>query len=325
MKNILVIGGGGYVGIELVKELLNKNFKVKILDIFIYGQNFLPEDKNLIKIIGDIRNTDILESSLKDIDEVIHLACISNDPSFELNPILGKSINLDSFEPFVKKCIKARVKKIIYASSSSVYGLSDKKDVTEEHKTLPLTDYSKFKLECENILHKYKKEIDWTIIRPSTVCGYSDRQLLDLVVNILTNFAYNKNEIQIFGGDQLRPNIHIKDMIKSYLTILNAKRDLINHQVFNVGFENKSLNELAKIVKKEFDSNLIIKKVKSDDLRSYHVSSEKIVKVLGFKCEYNISDAVKDLIISFKNKKFTNPLTNENYFNIKKMQSINLK
>ena len=105
MKNILVIGGGGYVGIELVKELLNKNFKVKILDIFIYGQNFLPEDKNLIKIIGDIRNTDILESSLKDIDEVIHLACISNDPSFELNPILGKSINLDSFEP-VKKCIK---------------------------------------------------------------------------------------------------------------------------------------------------------------------------------------------------------------------------
>jgi nucleoside-diphosphate-sugar epimerase len=325
MKNILVIGGGGYVGIELVKELLNKNFKVKILDIFIYGQNFLPEDKNLIKIIGDIRNTDILESSLKDIDEVIHLACISNDPSFELNPILGKSINLDSFEPFVKKCIKARVKKIIYASSSSVYGLSDKKDVTEEHKTLPLTDYSKFKLECENILHKYKKEIDWTIIRPSTVCGYSDRQRFDLVVNILTNFAYNKNEIQIFGGDQLRPNIHIKDMIKSYLTILNAKRDLINHQVFNVGFENKSLNELAKIVKKEFDSNLIIKKVKSDDLRSYHVSSEKIVKVLGFKCEYNISDAVKDLIISFKNKKFTNPLTNENYFNIKKMQSINLK
>ena len=288
-------------------------------------QNFLPEHKNLIKIIGDIRNTDILETSLKDIDEVIHLACISNDPSFELNPVLGKSINLDSFEPFVKKCIKAKVKKIIYASSSSVYGLSDKKNVTEEHKTLPLTDYSKFKLECENILQKYKKEIDWTIIRPSTVCGYSERQRFDLVVNILTNFAYHKNEIQIFGGDQLRPNIHIKDMIKSYLTVINANRDLINHQVFNVGFENKSLNELAEIVKKEFNSNLTIKKIKSDDIRSYHVSSEKIVKQLGFKCDYNISDAVGDLITAFKNKKFINPLTNENYFNIKKMQSINLK
>ena len=197
MKNIFITGGGGYVGVPLVDHLLKKGFKVTVLDLFLYGENVLSEHKNLTKIKGDIRDVNILKKYLKNQEIVIHLACISNDPSFELNPTLGKSINLDAFEPLVKISRENNVRKFIYASSSSVYGIKEEKNVVEDMKLVPLTDYSKFKAKCEKILFKYKSDnFITTVVRPATVCGFSKRQRLDLVVNILSNLAYHKKKLQ---------------------------------------------------------------------------------------------------------------------------------
>ena len=325
MKKIFITGGAGYVGTELSKHLLEKGYEVTVFDLFIYGQT-LEEHKNLKLIKGDIRNQELLKKCLKDHDAVIHLACISNDPSFELNPKLGKEINLDAFEPLVKISKETDIKRFIYASSSSVYGIKSEKNVTEDMSLEPLTDYSKFKAECEKILFKYKSDDFITsIIRPATVCGYSPRQRLDLVVNILANFAYHKREISVLGGSQLRPNIHIKDMIRSYSFLLEQDDKKINGEIFNVGYENKSINQLANEVITVIGDDIKIIKFPSNDNRSYHISSSKIHDLLGFKNNFTIIDAIKDLKFAFENKKLINTFDNINFFNIKKMQSIKLK
>ena len=256
---------------------------------------------------------------------VIHLACISNDPSFELNPKLGKSINFDAFEPLVKVSKLNGINQFIYASSSSVYGIKEEKNVTEDMDLKPLTDYSKFKADCEKILNLYKsKDFITTTIRPSTVCGYARRQRLDLVVNILTNHAFHNRKIKVFGGEQLRPNIHIKDMVDTYLHLLNSDKDKINGEIFNVGFKNQSVNDLANDVREVLGHDIEIKKTETNDNRSYHVSSEKINKLIGFAPKYSVKDAVLDLKEAFENKFLTNTFEDEMYFNIKRMQSIKL-
>ena len=323
--NIFITGGAGYVGSKLVPKLLNLGNKVTVFDLMIYGDDVLENHKNLIKIKGDIRDTKLLEKILPNHDVVIHLACISNDPSYELNPTLGKSINFEAFEPLVKISRKKNVNRFIYASSSSVYGIKKEKDVTEDMSLEPLTDYSKFKGECEKILNLYKSDdFITTTIRPSTVCGYAKRQRLDLVVNILTNHAFHKRNITVFGGNQLRPNIHIDDMVNSYISVLEADPKKINGEIFNVGYKNQSVNELAEDVKKVIGNDVKIFNSKSDDNRSYHVSSKKISEILNFKTKFTVRDAVSDLQDAFKNKLLTNTFNNENYFNIKRMQSINL-
>ena len=325
-KKIFITGGAGYVGSKLVPKLLNLGHEVTVLDLMIYGEDVLPNHENLKKIKGDIRNIDLLEKNLTNHEVLIHLACISNDPSFELNPSLGKSINLDAFEPLVKLSMKNGVNRFIYASSSSVYGIKKEKNVTEDMSLEPLTDYSKFKGDCEMILNKYKSEnFITTTIRPSKVCGYAKRQRLDLVVNILTNHAYHNKEIKVFGGDQLRPNVHIDDMVDSYLTVINAEEHKVNGQIFNVGFKNQSVNELAKDVKEVIGPEVKITNTKSDDNRSYHVSSEKIREVLGFQTQYTVQNAVSDLKDAFEKNILTNTFDDELFFNIKRMNNINLK
>ena len=228
-KNLFILGGAGYVGAELVKYLLSKGYRVTVFDLFIYGTEVLPTHPNLITIKGDMRDLKYLNESLIGCTDVIHLACISNDPSFELNSNLGKSINYDCFEPFVEMSIKNKIETFIYASSSSVYGIKEEKNVTEDMLLEPLTDYSFYKAECEKILLNYSSsKFITTVLRPATVCGYSSRQRLDVIVNILTNNAYNNNKIKIFGGEQLRPNIHIKDMVRCYYSILNTSNDFDN-------------------------------------------------------------------------------------------------
>ena len=326
MKKIFITGGAGYVGSKLVPKLLESGYEVTVLDLMIYGENVLDDHKKLKKIKGDIRNKNLLEKIIPGHDAVLHLACISNDPSFELNPSLGKSINYDAFEPLVKVSVESKVNRFIYASSSSVYGIKKEKNVTEDMKLEPLTDYSKFKGECEKILNSYKSDnFTTTTIRPSTVCGYAKRQRLDLVVNILTNHAFHNKEIKVFGGDQLRPNVHINDMVDSYLAVLDAPSKKINGEVFNVGFKNQSVNELANDVKEVIGSDVKIIHTKSDDNRSYHVSSEKIRDVLNFNTKYTVKDAVSDLKNAFEKKSLINTFNDEFFFNIKRMQSINLK
>ncbi len=326
MKNVLLIGGAGYVGTVLTNLLLKNNYNVAVYDLFIFGYDTLKEHKNLKKIKGDVRNINLLQSIVGDFDIIIHLACISNDPSFELNPTLGKSINFDYFEDLVKISKLAKIKKFIYASSSSVYGIKKTPNVTENLNLEPLTDYSKFKVECEKILLSHSDEnFVSTILRPATVCGYSERQRLDVIVNILTNHAYNNNVIKVFGGNQKRPNIHIKDMARAYLEIIEARNELIKDQVFNVGFENHKVKELAILVDDIFSNQLKVESFTTDDNRSYHISSEKIKKILNFEPKYTISDAIKDLKFAFQNNLLQNSLNNPIYFNIEQLKKINLK
>ena len=324
-KNILITGGAGYVGALLTPRLLDEGFKVTVLDLMIYGENVINDHPNLKKIRGDIRDQQLLKQIIPGHDVVIHLACISNDPSFELNPKLGKSINLDAFRPLVEISKKSGIKRFIYASSSSVYGIKSEPNVHEGMTTEPLTDYSRFKVECEHILNKYLSDDFTTVtIRPATVCGYSPRQRLDVVVNILTNLAYHKKEITIFGGEQLRPNIHIKDMVNVYLLSIQAAKEKIAGKIFNAGYENKPVKELAMIVKDIVGDDVKLITTPTDDNRSYHISSEKIQKELGFAPEHTISEAVQDLCDAFKKGLLPNSLDSEIYYNIKRMQSLNI-
>ena len=326
IKNILVTGGAGYVGSMLVSELLRKKYNVTIIDLMIYGKNYFKKNKHLKLIRGDIRNKKLLEKITKNQDVVIHLACISNDPSFELNPSLGKSINLDAFEPLVKISKKNKVKRFIYASSSSVYGIKKVKNVIEKMELNPLTDYSKYKARCEKILNKYGSDnFVVTTIRPATVCGYGLRQRFDVVVNILSNLAFHNRKITVFGGNQLRPNIHMKDMVNVYLKLIKAPKEKINYEIFNVGGKNQTVMQLARDVKRIMGRDVKIVKMESSDKRSYHISSEKILKVLKFKTRYTVKNAAKDLKNAFQKNLFNDPLKNKKYFNIKTMQTIKLK
>ena len=325
-QSVFITGGAGYVGTLLVPRLLKEGHRVTVLDLMIYGEDVLPEHLNLTVIKGDIRNQELMKSSIPGHDVVIHLACISNDPSFELNPKLGRSINLDPFRPMVEISKNAGVKRFFYASSSSVYGIKEETNVHEDMSLEPLTDYSKFKMHCEEILSEYQSDdFTTTTIRPATVCGYSPRQRFDVVVNILTNLAYHKREISVFGGTQLRPNIHIKDMVEIYVVLLNAPKEKITGEIFNGGYENKSVLELAETVRDVIGKDVVLKTTPTDDNRSYHVSSQKIAKVLGFKSIHTIRDAVAELRDAFNAGLLPDSLADERYFNIKRMQSLNLK
>lgn len=323
---ILVTGGAGYLGSILVPKLLKKNHDVNVIDLFIFGEDVLDNHKKLKIFKGDIRNVKLLNQALVGCEVVIHLACISNDPSFELNPSLGKSINFDSFEPMIIASIKAGVNKFIYASSSSVYGIKKDKNVTEDMKLSPLTDYSKYKAECEKILLKYKSEnFITTSVRSATLCGYSRRQRLDLIVNIFANQAFNNKKMHVFGGEQLRPNIHINDVAEFYIFLAEYEGSDINGEVYNVGLRNYRILEIAQMVKKELGESVEIIKVPSEDLRSYHISSEKVKKTLNFNAKFTLNDAVKDLKKAFEKKLLIKPLDNEYYFNIKRMKNLQLK
>jgi nucleoside-diphosphate-sugar epimerase len=326
MTKILITGGAGYVGAVLTPYLLEKGYKVTVLDLMIYGKDVLKKNPNLQVIQGDIRDQNLLNKIIPGHDVVIHLACISNDPSFELNPTLGKSINLDAFLPLVELSKKNNAKRFIYASSSSVYGIKSEKEVHEKMSLEPLTDYSKFKVECEIILKKFESE-NFTpiVIRPATVCGYSPRQRLDVVVNILTNLAYHKRKITVFGGKQLRPNIHIKDMVAAYDILIKAEKFKVSGEIFNAGYENQTVLDLANTVKEVIGKDVELESVPSDDNRSYHISSKKIKKALGFESQYTIKDSIKDLKNAFEKGLLPDSLSDEKYFNIKRMNSIQLK
>ncbi|UCD14958.1 MAG: NAD-dependent epimerase/dehydratase family protein [Candidatus Omnitrophota bacterium] len=335
LKTVLVTGGAGYVGAVLVPKLLDKGYRVKVLDLYIYGEDVLDsvkDNSNLEQIKGDIRNQELLKNALCDCDAVIHLACISNDPTFELNPVLSRSINYDAFEPLVRISKKKGVRRFIYASTCSVYGVSDAESITEDHPLVPITDYNKYKGLCEPILLKYQSsDFATVVIRPATVCGYSPRQRFDLTVNILTNHAFNTNRITVFGGKQTRPNIHIEDITDLYCELLELPCEQIAGKIYNAGYQNCSIAELAELVRdvivKESSEHKAaeIVTVPSNDPRSYRISSEKIRKELNFVPKRTIEDAVGDLIEGFRTGKLKNSMSGRRYYNIKTMKEINLK
>jgi nucleoside-diphosphate-sugar epimerase len=326
-RTVVVFGGGGYVGAVLVPMLLAEGYAVRVFDTFWYGKAvFVSElsNPNLQLITGDIRDSDTVSQVLKGATDVIHLACISNDPSFDLDPKLGKSINLDSFAPLVRSAKESGVQRFIYASSSSVYGVKEEEKVTEELSLEPLTDYSKFKAACEEIILKeHSADFRCTVLRPATICGVSTRQRFDLSVNILTNHAINLHKITVFGGAQFRPNLHIQDMARAYIHVLVQDKN-IDGAVFNVGGENLSLDQIALKVQKQIDANLEIYHSATDDLRSYRVDSSKILNELGFKPIYSVEKAIADLQTAFLESKYENSLENPMHFNIKRMKELSL-
>jgi nucleoside-diphosphate-sugar epimerase len=327
-RKVLVTGGAGYVGSVLTPKLLDAGYEVVVLDLCLFGTQVLDEviqNPRLTLVKGDLRDQPTVARAVKGCDAVIHLACISNDPSFELDPNLGKSINYDCFPMLVAESKSAGVKRFIYASSSSVYGVKEEKNVTEALPLEPLTDYSKYKALCEDILLKERAPGFVTLIlRPATVCGYSPRLRLDLTVNILTNHAVNKGKITVLGGDQMRPNIHIQDMCALYLQSLLWEDAQVDGKIYNAGYENHTVKDIALTVKKIVGEHVAIETQSSNDNRSYHISSEKIARELGFKPQHTIEDAVKDIVAAFKQGKIPDSMTDSRYFNIKTMQNEKL-
>src|SRR2546427_2636370 len=325
LKRVLVTGGAGYVGAVLVPRLFERGYLVRVLDLYLYGDDVLRAsagNPSLEQVKGDIRDRQLLERVMPGCEAVVHLACISNDPSFELNPELGKSINYDAFFDLVAVAKESGVKRFIYASSSSVYGVKSEDNVTEDLPLEPLTDYSKYKALCEEVLLKVQSaDFTTVVVRPATVCGYSPRLRLDLTVNILTNYAVNNRRITVFGGSQKRPNIQIADMAAVYLRLLEAPDHQVAGKIFNAGYQNNTVLELAEMIRSVVGRSTEIVTTRSDDNRSYHISSEKIRRELGFEPTHTIEDAVHGLLDGFRAGKIPNPMTDIRYYNIKTMQA----
>src|SRR5438309_3478971 len=333
VKKVLVTGGAGYKGCVLVPKLLQAGYEVVVYDLMLFGSGGLPKRPNLQVVAGDIRDIKLYARNLKAVDYVIHMACISNDPSFDLDPSLSRTINYECFEPLVEASKDAGVKRFVYVSSSSVYGVSDAPDVTEEHPLVPLTDYNKYKGLCEPVLFRHQSP-DFTavIIRPATVCGYSPRMRFDLTVNILTNHAVNRGVITIFGGEQQRPNVHIDDVCELYVRLLAMPAEKIAGEIFNAGYQTQTVTDLAEIAKQIVEEEFPEKKpirietTSSNDQRSYHVSSKKIAAKLGWHPRRNIQDAVRDLCKAFKSGKFAgNTLTDDQFVNVRMVKKLGLK
>lgn len=333
-NRILVTGGAGYVGSVLIPALIARGQRVRNIDLYIYGEEPLASVRGnplFEEIKGDIRDARLMADALKDCDAVIHLACISNDPSVELDPDLSRTVNYDAFQVLVNHAKNLGIKRFIFASSGSVYGVSDDPNVTEEHPLVPVSLYNKYKMMCEDYLKPFMTpDFPVVVVRPATICGYSPRQRLDLTVNILTTHAVNRGKIMVFGGSQMRPNLHMQDMIDLYLQLLDEPDSKVAGQIFNAAYQNYSVAQTADIVKsivmREMPEkgDIEIATTPSDDIRSYHISSEKIQRVLGFKAKKKVEDAVLDLIGAFRAGKLPNPFDDIRYYNIKQMKNIHM-
>ncbi len=325
-RTVLVTGGAGYVGSVLVPKLLRAGHAVRVLDTYYFGAHVLDavkDDARLVQVKGDMRDRAVLERVLPGCDTVIHLACISNDPSFELDPDLGRSINYECFPLLVSLARDHGVRRFVYASSSSVYGIKEQDNVTEDLPLEPLTDYSRFKALCEDhLLAARAPGFVPLIIRPATVCGYSPRLRLDLSVNILTNLAFHKRQITVFGGEQRRPNLHIQDMTDLYVKSLEWSDDQVDGKVYNAGWQNLTIRQIAELVREEAGPDVTVVTTPTNDLRSYHISSEKIRRELGWEPRHTVRDAVRELIAAFKAGLVPGSLTDPRWFNIKTMQNL---
>ena len=325
---VLITGGAGYVGARLVPRLLARGTRVRVYDSLLFGDEPLAavaEHPHLEIVAGDLRDHDRTRDAVAGCDAVIHLACVSNDPSFELDPQLGREVNYDAFPPLVRACVDHGVRRMIYASSSSVYGVSDAPSVTEEHPLHPLTDYSRFKALCEPILLAAGSDtLTPIVVRPATVCGMSPRLRLDLTVNILTNHAVHRGKITVFGGTQKRPNIHIDDLCDLYEQLLDEPNERVHGKIYNAGYENHTVRAIAEQIRDRIaevrGTSIPIETTPTDDLRSYHIDSGRIARELGFRARRTIGDAVTDLLAAFDRGEVPNPLDDPRYYNVRVLQ-----
>jgi nucleoside-diphosphate-sugar epimerase len=311
--NILITGGCGYVGTVLTETLLNDGHKITVIDTQWFG-NHLNEHPNLINIKGDIRNIESI--NLEKIDTILHLANIANDPAVELNPTLSWEVNVLAAQQLADKAIRNGVKHFVYASSGSVYGVKDEPQVTEDLTLVPISVYNKTKMVAERVLLSYKDKMQVHCIRPATVCGMSPRMRLDVSVNMLTFQALKNKKITVFGGDQTRPNIHMKDMVRVYQHFVNNSN--IESGCYNAGFENISILQIAEMVKIKLGAEIIVSE--SNDPRSYRQNSDKLLNT-GFKQEYGVDYAINEIIDAYNEKKL---LESDSCYTVKWMKNLNL-
>ena len=311
--NILITGGCGYVGTVLTETLLNDGHKINVIDTQWFG-NHLKEHPNLINIKGDIRNIESI--NLEKIDTILHLANIANDPAVELNPTLSWEVNVLAAQQLADKAIRNGVKHFVYASSGSVYGVKDEPQVTEELSLVPISVYNKTKMVAERVLLSYKDKMQVHCIRPATVCGMSPRMRLDVSVNMLTFQALKNKKITVFGGNQTRPNIHMKDMVRVYQHFVNNSD--IESGCYNAGFENISILQIAEMVKNKLGAEIIVSE--SNDPRSYRQNSDKLLNT-GFKQEYGVDYAINEIIDAYNDKKL---VESDSCYTVKWMKNLNL-
>lgn len=322
--SVLVTGGAGYIGSQLVPALISKGMYVHVLDNFFYGNGGLEsidsESLNLIR--GDIRDRNVVADALSTRpDGVIHLAAISNDPSSELDPKLTKSVNLDATRVLMEESRKAGVRRFVYASSASVYGLKEEDRVDEELTLDPLTIYAKYKAEGEKILNDLiDNNFTGVSLRAATVCGWAPRLRLDLTVNILTLSALSKGVITVLGGDQYRPNVHVLDVVDAYVALLNAPPHLVNGEAFNWSHQNSRVRELAEIVASRVGPEIRVDTIPTDDHRSYRLNADKIRETLGLTANRTISSAVDELVLRYRAGDISNP-DDTVYRNVKHMSA----
>lgn len=330
-KIILVTGGAGYVGSRLIPKLLAAGYYVRVLDalFFCNGIKTLLGHSFLEFLEGDVRDMSVVEQAMRGVHTVIHLAAVANDPCFNLAPEVGQSINMDCLPYLMRTAKRLGCQRFIYASSASVYGVNSAPLVNESQECIPITDYNRFKAEGEKILLGLADSNFHTVaVRAATVCGSSPRQRLDLTVNILTISALAHGEITIFGGEQYRPNVHVNDLARFYMMLV--QRDslmMVNGQALNVGCENHTVAEIGNLVKRIVDSyfliNVPIKTIFSNDVRSYRLDSSRIRNQLGFEFVYSIRDAVLELCELWQSGAFKdsgNVLMDSRFHNVLNMQ-----
>lgn len=328
-KKILIIGGAGYVGAVLVPKLLKEGYYVRVLDLYTYGDHVFvtyKRDKNLKEIKGDLRDQNIVYQAMQNIDTVIHLACISNDPSFDLNPNLGRSVNYESLPGIINSLKGNKVKRLIFASSAAIYGLqSTKLSVNENFATNPQTDYAKYKLLAEKYILQNIGDIETVIVRSATVCGYSPRMRLDVLVNMFTAQAFNNKKINVYTGSNIRPHIHIQDITDFYCQLISAPRELINGKIFNANGENITIKDLAEMVRGRVRRDVVIEDTTSADIRSCKLDHSLALQVLKFKASHTIQQAIDEVYIALKTKVLIDSANNPLYYNIKMLKLTNLK
>ena len=310
---ILVTGGCGYKGSVLIPELLQDGHKIVCIDTQWFG-NSLPNHPNLENIKQDVRYVENIP--FDNVEVVIHLANIANDPAVELNPTLSWEVNVLAGQQLADKAVRNNVKQFIFASSGSVYGIKDEPKVTEDLSLIPISVYNKTKMVAERVFLSYSQEMKIHCIRPATVCGISPRMRLDVSVNMLSFQALKNGKITVFGGEQTRPNIHIKDMVNVYRHFINNID--IESGCYNAGFENISILDIANMVKRNINSEIIISK--SNDPRSYRQDSSKLLAT-GFKPKFGIEDAIKEI----KELYYKGDLVDkDSFYTVKWMKKLNL-
>ncbi|MFG1610262.1 NAD-dependent epimerase/dehydratase family protein [Actinoplanes sp. NPDC049265] len=324
---VLITGGAGYIGSVLTRRLLNNGLRVRVFDARFFGDGLSGEEHPLLENVhGDIRDVDLYRAALDGVDTVVHLAAVANDPSFDLDPALGRSVNYEALDHVMRLAKESGVKRFVYASSASVYGVSERPEVDEAHPLIPITDYNRYKAMGEEILFPLTGDTFETVaVRAATVSGVSTRQRLDLTVNMLTAQAVLAGEITVFGGTQYRPNIHVEDLVTAYQRlVLDASLGALNARPLNVGNENMTVGAIAELIARRVGirtgADVALRRTPTDDVRSYRLTSNRLTTVLGVTPRYDVADACDDVAEAILDGRTPGALTDPRYYNVRWMK-----